>query len=94
MRLKQKEFVIPVKKGHSDLLAHISAPDTFSFGADIPVRFAITDLSDQGYKCEIGLIENPEERFCENSLDLFQFSWCLLALVQILGVTLGMRPRR
>ena len=74
MRLKQKEFVIPVKKGHSDLLAHISAPDTFSFGADIPVRFAITELSDQGYKCEIGLIENPEERFCENSLDLFEFS--------------------
>lgn len=74
MRLKQKEFEIPVKQGHSDLLAYIGAPDTFSFGADIPVRFAITELLDQGYKCEIGLIENPEAKFCKNPLDLFEFS--------------------
>ena len=55
--LFEKELVFPGTVGHQDMLGHLSAIVEGSLEADsTPVRFVITSLGENRYRCEIGTL--------------------------------------
>lgn len=74
MKLYEREIDIPIKRGHSDLLVHFrdNLEQIFSPN-EIPIRFAVTNMSDGYYHCEVGLILKSQSDSHPNFLPLFQF---------------------
>jgi len=74
MKLCEREIDIPIKRGHSGLLVHFrdNLKQIFSPN-EIPIRFAVTNMSDGYYHCEVGLILKPQGDSHPNFSPLFQF---------------------
>jgi hypothetical protein len=68
MLLSERNFVIPLVAGHRNLLKYLAAMILKELHAEeIPVRFVITNIDQQGYHCEIAIISciNKQGYHCE-----------------------------
>jgi len=57
MLIYERELEVPVLLGHKGLLSYFAAEVGKRLGRDeVPVRFAVTETSPAGYRCEIGVM--------------------------------------
>lgn len=64
MRLSEREIEISAVPRHSEFLGHISHQIEHQLTGDqTPIRFALTESSDERYRLEIGLLEDSQTSF-------------------------------
>lgn len=56
MRLYEKEIMIPLKKGHKDLISYFKEYVSNQLSDEIPIRFVVTKTNNKGYYCELGVL--------------------------------------
>ena len=74
VKLFETEVSIPAAPGHRDLIRYIRKAIAFRLGeGTVPVRFAMTRMDDQHYRCEFATIEGlgPVDR--DRPPSIFQF---------------------
>ena len=57
MRLIQKEIELPVIEGYFQLLKKLQKHKEINSNNNIPIRFVITELNSQSFKCEVGMLQ-------------------------------------
>jgi hypothetical protein len=76
MRLIEKEFLIPnCDVNNSDLLNGISIKINSLLAPDeIPVRFVITNIDEEGYHCELGILVDQQYSSDPDNKSIFSFN--------------------
>lgn len=74
MRVFEEEIAIPAKTGHQALVDYLAETVRARLAAGLlPVRFVITEMNAQQYRCELGVIEGLLEKDLEHTCSIFDF---------------------
>lgn len=74
MQILEHELDVPLVPGHRCLLAHLSKEICRALGRDsLPIRAAVSHMSERSYKCQVGVLVNGCESRLENAAGLFAF---------------------
>ncbi len=75
MLLSEQEIDIPAYKGNTSLLGYFEqAIGDYLSSAGIPVRFAVTQSSPEGYHCELGILAGLDDAGIPRPASIFEFS--------------------
>lgn len=62
MYLYEKEFSIPAAPGHKEILLHVEQALKFRLSVnETPIRIAITETTNENYRCEVGVLQSGKE---------------------------------
>ena len=74
MELTETELQIPASPGHTDLISHIRKALAFRLADGVvPVRFAITHMDDDHYRCELATLAGLESGAAQDLASVFSF---------------------
>ena len=74
MILKEKKIMLPVSKGHEDLLQYFSEEISEKMGpSEIPIRLAVAQTDDKSYHCELGVLSSAQKSLTSLKSSIFDF---------------------
>lgn len=74
MRVYEEEIEIPAVAGHRGLIDHLCVAVRKRLAPGLlPVRFVITDMNAQRYRCELGVVEGLVDADLEHSCSIFDY---------------------
>ncbi|TEB12570.1 DUF3326 domain-containing protein [Pelotomaculum propionicicum] len=75
MLLNERNFVIPLINNHSNLLKYLSEMVLKELDSEeIPVRFVITNIDNQGYHCELGVLNSEKKLVSPPKNSIFDYN--------------------
>lgn len=76
LRIYEEELEIPATAVHRALLSYLAKAAVRSHLAPglLPVRFAVTEMSEQSYKCELGVVSGLFEEQLQHSCSIFDYA--------------------
>ena len=70
----EQRVFFPLVPSHAGLIEHLRQATQFRLEkGSVPIRFAVTSLSEEGYECEIGTVDGPLAKGMEENASIFDF---------------------
>lgn len=75
LRVYEEALEIPAIAGHRGLLSYLAEAVRSHLAPDLlPVRFAVTEMSERSYKCELGVVGGLFEEQLQHSCSIFDYA--------------------
>ena len=71
--MREQRFRVPAAPRRASLLEHFRSACEFHFSEEAPIRFAVVSLDDDGFECEVGIVDSAVLGSTAENSSIFDF---------------------